>query len=119
MGVLRPRSDTSLSYIYRRYIKGLVTCDHAKLKLEITAAQVLELIEEMLAGVGLTDDLGVMNHQLGKNLSLCLFKSCSHQEFSTIFHSFCFFTVRYNPRAVYSGHKLATKFSIVDGSLLL
>src|ERR1051325_526254 len=53
MGVLRPRSDTSLSYIYRRYIKGLVTCDHAKLKLEITAAQVLELIEEMLAGVGL------------------------------------------------------------------
>jgi hypothetical protein len=55
-----------------------------------------------------TADLGVMNHHLGKNLSLCLLYGCSHQEFSNDFHPFRFFPVPYMLLAVNSGHKLDT-----------
>jgi hypothetical protein len=65
----------------------------------------MKLPQAMFAG---NLNLGVMNHNLGKNLSICLFKGCSHQEFLSILHSFPFLTVRYSSRAVYSGHKLAT-----------
>jgi len=33
-----------------------------------------------------TADLGVMNRVLRQNLSICLFESCSHQEFRPILH---------------------------------
>jgi hypothetical protein len=42
-----------------------------------------------------TADLGVMNHHLGKNLSLCLLYGCSHQEFSPDFYPFPFVPVPY------------------------
>ena len=49
-----------------------------------------------------------MNHHFGKNLSLCLFESCSHQEFSRILHFSPSSTMTYWSNAVNSGHKLAT-----------
>ncbi len=46
----------------------------------------------------------------GKNLSFCLFKSCSHQEFLSILQSLTFLIIAYQPRAVNSVHNLATRF---------
>ena len=54
------------------------------------------------------DGFTVMNHHPGKTLSICLFKSCSHQEFRPILHSLRFLTVACPCCAVYSGHKLDT-----------
>ncbi len=51
-----------------------------------------------------------MNRHPGKNVSYCLFKSCSHQRFSSILHSFPLRTVPYTSCAVISGHKLDTSF---------
>ena len=56
-----------------------------------------------------TADLGVMNHHPGKNLSLCLFYGCSHQEFSSRSRPFLFLPVLYLLNAVNSGHKLDTR----------
>ncbi len=55
-------------------------------------------------------DPGTKNHHPGKSLSLCLFKSCSHQEFRPILQSLRFVTVASPCCAVHSGHKLDTTF---------
>ena len=55
-----------------------------------------------------TSDLTVPNDRRGKNVSICLFESCSHQGISTVLHPFLFFTIRYRLRAENSVHKLAT-----------
>src|SRR6266498_3204475 len=56
-----------------------------------------------------TTDLTVPNRWSGKNVSLCLFKSCSHRRFSRVLHSFPSATARYTSRAGNSVHKLATR----------
>src|SRR3982074_1772197 len=49
--------------------------------------RLLILVDSMVAGAETrTPDLGVMNYHLGKNVSYCLFKSCSHRRFSGILH---------------------------------
>src|ERR1044072_8138738 len=55
-----------------------------------------------------TSDLTVPNDRRGKNVSLCLFESCSHQGISSVLHPFLFFTIRYRLSADNSVHKLAT-----------
>jgi hypothetical protein len=56
-----------------------------------------------------TSDLTVPNDRRGKNVSICLFESCSHQGILRFLHSFPFFTIRYRVCAENSVHKLATK----------
>ena len=63
-------------------------------------------------------DLGLMNHHPGKDLSICLFKSCSHQTIPSIYHSFPFSTIRYLSCAGNSVHKLATRESLLEEDLL-
>ena len=53
-----------------------------------------------------TSHLTVPNDRPGKNVSICLFESCSHQRILSV-HSFPFFTIRYRLRAEDSVHKLA------------
>ena len=55
-----------------------------------------------------TSDLTVPNYERGKNVSICLFESCSHQEISRFLHPLPFFTIRYRLSAENSVHKLAT-----------
>jgi hypothetical protein len=56
-----------------------------------------------------TSDLMVPNDRRGKNVSYCLFESCSHQEISSVLHSFPFHSIRYRLCAENSVHKLATE----------
>jgi hypothetical protein len=51
----------------------------------------------------------------GKNVSICIFESCSHQGISRFLHPFPFFTIRYQLCAENSVHKLATNISAVTG----
>ena len=72
--------------------------------------EVVETFREIgSGGQDRTADLGVMNHHLGKNLSLCLLYGCSHQEFSDISHPFLFFAFRHTSSAAFFwtqfGHK--------------
>ncbi len=58
---------------------------------------------------------GIMNHLLGKMLSICLFESCKPPR---ILAHFAFFTVSHSRVsvlccAVHSGHKLDTPFSLI------
>src|SRR6266404_1933690 len=53
---------------------------------------------------------GVHNHHLGKNVSLYLFESCSHQGSIKFLHSFTFVDIAYPCSAVNSVHKLATNY---------
>jgi hypothetical protein len=62
-----------------------------------------------------TADLGVMNRHPGNNVSYCPLKSCSHQRFSGILHSFPSRTVLYTSRAVFFGHKLDTANWVFGG----
>jgi len=57
-----------------------------------------------------TSDLTVPNDRRGKNVSICLFKSCSHQGIPSVLHPFDFLTIRYRLCAANSVHKLATSF---------
>ena len=56
-----------------------------------------------------TSDLTVPNDRRGKNVSICLFESCSHQGILSVLHPFPFFPIRYRLSAENSVHKLATK----------
>src|SRR5688572_1795807 len=55
-----------------------------------------------------TSDLTIPNDRRGKNVSICLFESCSHQRISSVLHPFPFLTSRYRLCAENSVHKLAT-----------
>ncbi len=65
------------------------------------------------------DRTWVVNHHPGKTLSICLFESCSHQEFWPILHSLRLLTVACTRRAVHSGHKLDTTFSFHFGPFVM
>jgi len=58
-----------------------------------------------------TTDLTVPNRRPDKNLSFCLFKSCSHQENQGFCSSFPFVASASRCGAENSVHKLATNFS--------
>src|SRR5207302_8809594 len=55
-----------------------------------------------------TTDLTVPNQRLGKNVSFCLFESCSHQGFIGFLHFFTSAPIRWQSNAVNSVHNLAT-----------
>ena len=65
------------------------------------------------------DRTWVVNHHSSKNLTICLFESCSHREYWPILHSSRFVTVASPYCAVHSGHKLDTTFSLRFGSLFV